>query len=65
MIPLGRVRESEVVLAFLKAQIDYSSQRAWIQRSLQVLQESGITRRELIEEADADNDYHNDLKARR
>ena|ERR1700686_571495 len=64
MIPLGPARESDVVLAFLKAEIDYSDSRERIQRSLQVLQESGVSRRELIEEADPDNDYHNDLRAR-
>ena len=64
MIPLGPARESDVVLAFLKAEIDYSDSRERIQRSLQVLQESGVSRRELIEEADPDNDYLNDLRAR-
>jgi hypothetical protein len=64
MIEIGPARESDVVLAFLKAEIDYSDSREWIQRSLQVLQESGVSRRELIEEADLDNDYHNDLRAR-
>ncbi len=61
MIDLGPASESDVVLAFLKAEIDYSDSREWIQRALQ---ESGVSRRELIEEADVANHYHNDLRAR-
>jgi hypothetical protein len=64
MIALGPAREADVVLAFLKAEIDYSDLREWIQRSLQELREAGISRQELIEQADLDNDYHNDLRAR-
>jgi hypothetical protein len=57
VIQLGPARESEVVLAFLKAEID---QRPEIQQNLQAL---GVTRRELIDEADPANDYYNALRA--
>ena len=57
MIPLGPARESDVVLAFLKAEID---QRPIIQHNLHAL---GVTRQELIDDADATNDYYNALRA--
>ncbi len=60
MIPLGLARESDVVLAFLKAEIDYSDSRQWIHQNLQAL---GLSRQELIDRADLCNDYHNAVRA--
>ena len=57
MIEIGRARESDVVLAFLKAEVD---QRQNIQHNLHAL---GVTRQELIDDADPTNDYYNALRA--
>jgi len=56
MIDIGPARESEVVLAFLKAEIDY---RDGIQQTLQWFG----TREELIEHADIGNDFQNAARA--
>lgn len=60
MIEIGPARESDVVLAFLKAEIDYSDQRQQIQEYLEVL---GVTKQELIDEANRDNDYYSAMRA--
>jgi hypothetical protein len=60
MIDLGAVRESDVVFAFLKAEIDYSDQRQQIQQFLQAL---GVSRQELLDDRNRDNDYYNAIRA--
>jgi hypothetical protein len=60
MIQLGPARESDVVLAFLKAEIDYSDHRQQIHQYMQML---GVTRQELLDDASLDNDYYNAVRA--
>lgn len=60
MIEIGPARESDVVLAFLRAEIDHSDHRQGIQQNLAAL---GYTRLELIDEADLSNDYENAIRA--
>ena len=60
MIELRPARESEIVLTFLKAELDYSDQRQAIQ---QCLQKFGQTRAELVDNPDLDNDYENAVRA--
>jgi hypothetical protein len=60
MIELGPARESNIVLAFLRAEIDYSNLSQGIQQNLGAF---GMTRRELIDNADLANDYQNAVRA--
>lgn len=60
MIEIAPARESDVVLAFLKAEIDYSDARQQIRQYLQTF---GVTRQELIDHADLGNDYQNAVRA--
>jgi hypothetical protein len=60
MIELGLARECEVVLAFLKAEIDYSDHRLRIQQFLQAF---GVTKQELLDDSSLDNDYYNAVRA--
>ena len=60
MIEIAPARESDVVLAFLKAEIDYSDARQQIQQYLRVF---GLTKQELIDCADLGNDYENSVRA--
>lgn len=60
MIELGPVRESDVVFAFLKAEIDYSDQRQQIHQYLQAL---GVSRQELLDDGNMDSDYYNAIRA--
>lgn len=59
MIEVAAARESDVVLAFLKAEIDSGS---YSQRIYQLLQMFRTTRRELIDEADPSDDYQNAVR---
>src|SRR5215469_8342114 len=60
MIDRGAARESEIVLAFLKAETDrWNGGQEAIQN---LLQRVGITGQQLIE-ADLQNDYYNALRA--
>src|ERR1700676_2150580 len=58
MIELGSGRESEIVLAFLKAEID----SAYGQSIRQFCQMFGVTSQELIDHADSDSDYYNAVR---
>jgi hypothetical protein len=58
MIQLGQVRESEIVLTFLKAEIN----SAYGQSILQLCQIFGATSQELIDRADLDSDYYNAVR---
>jgi hypothetical protein len=60
MIDIGPARESDVVLAFLKAEIDSPAYREAIQQALQYC---GMTRQEVIDEPDLAHDYHNAVRA--
>jgi hypothetical protein len=60
MIEIGPTREADMVLTFLKAEIDYSDGRERIEQSLKAL---GVTRQEIIQRADLDNDYQNAVRA--
>ena len=60
MIEIAPARESDVVLAFLKAEIDYSDAREQIQQYLRFF---GFTKQELIDCADLGNDYENSVRA--
>jgi hypothetical protein len=60
VIDVRPARESEVVLAFLKAEIDYSSHRQEIQQYSQGL---GVTRHELLDGSNMNSDYYNALRA--
>ena len=60
MIEIGPARESDVVLAFLKAEIDYSDHRLGIQQFLQTLR---VTEQELLDDSSLDNDYYNAVRA--
>jgi hypothetical protein len=60
MIDVRPTRESEVVLAFLRTEIDYSSHRQEIQQYFQGL---GVTRHELLDGSNMNNDYYNALRA--
>ena len=55
MIAIG-----DVVLAFLKAEIDYSDSREQIQKNIKAL---GLTREELIDRADLENEHLNYVRA--
>jgi hypothetical protein len=59
MIELSPARESDVVFAFLKAEIDYSDQRQQIHQIVEAL---GVSRQELLDDASRDNDYYNALR---
>lgn len=60
MIDIRPAREPEVVLAFLKAEIDYSDQHQVIQQNIQTL---GVTREQLLDESNLDNDCCNAVRA--
>src|ERR1700682_6629048 len=59
MIELGSARESEIVLAFLKAEINST----YGQSIRQYCQMFGVTTQELIDRADLDSDYYNAVRA--
>lgn len=64
MIEIGPARESDVVLAFLKAEIDYCSQREEIQQYLQALHQAiGLDRHQLLDVANRGNDYYRTIRA--
>jgi hypothetical protein len=60
MIDIRPARETEVVLAFLKAEIDYSDQRQVIHQNIQTL---GVTKEQLLDESNLDNDCCNAVRA--
>jgi hypothetical protein len=60
MIEIAPARESDVVLAFLKAEIDHSPHRHQIHQLLQIFQG---TRQELIDDADLRVDWQNAVRA--
>jgi len=60
MIEIAPTSEADVVLAFLRAEIDYSPHRLHIHQLLQVLR---ATRQELIDDADLSIDYQNAVRA--
>jgi hypothetical protein len=60
MIDIRPARESEVVFAFLKAEIDYSDARQRIHQHVQAL---GVTKREILDDSNLDDDYYNALRA--
>ena len=60
MIEIAPTSEAAVVLAFLKAEIDYSPHRPHIHQLLQMLR---ATRQELIDDADLGVDYQNAARA--
>ena len=59
MIELGSARESDIVLAFIKAEIDSPQYCERIQNVLQVV---GVTRQHLIDDADLNSDCCNALR---
>jgi len=60
MIEIAPARESDVVLAFLKAEIDHSPHRHQIHQLLQIFQG---TRQELIDDGDLSVDWQNAVRA--
>jgi hypothetical protein len=59
MIELGPARESDIVLAFLRAEIDSPQ---YCERIQNVLQTVGVTRQQLIDDADLNSDCCNALR---
>src|SRR6266436_9102110 len=60
MIEIAPTSEADVVLAFLRAEIDYSPHRHQIHQLLQFFR---ATRREMINDADLSVDYQNGVRA--